>query len=308
MAAEGFRIVNKVPLRRHLGTLGMTPTVRGCVMSATGDYWVDIALAAMRSPTVMCHELADRLLVTPEETRAALEEGCAAISHDVLARFGLEDVAYGEDAVLAVAVLANKWPEMTHEALAELFGKCFGVRMNGCQVSEIIAARPELLRGPRSEVESVDTTHEDFRRAVYFANRWPEMSHGELAWELDVDKETIAEALYSHPALMGGKRAQMLEVSVNRRSWQRERARRIVDFALEHKDMSYGDIAEALHIRYDIVYTCIHKAEGRHRGINVRPQTSWERLPQWLELEDVLEYVVARDEGRPTELRRVARR
>jgi hypothetical protein len=265
--------------------------------------------AAIVMPTVIYREMAERLCLAREDVVEACANGRVAICMEVLSYFCVDEVAFGPDLELAVCLIANKWPESTYADLAVMVQECFGAAIDRDSVKGIVSSRHDLLAGPRLHLERVCAIHETARRVVFFANRWPDAAPPEVATELGLETEIVRSALRLHPDLLSDERSEERRLSRARGEWLAKRHRRVIDYAKEHPELSLRQIQDDLGVSYHMVRTAIKRGEAELAGLPPRPRSSHkDDLPEWLELEDVLAYVEARDMGVEAVLPRTRRR
>ena len=276
-------------------------------MSLTAEQVENVYGAAVESPNIICLELARDLDYDREATMRALEGLRKDICLDVLRLFGVDELMGGNDLDLAIAVIANKWPEAGYEAISEMLEESTRARVGADLIDLAITARHDLLRSERLYLEELSCPKEATRRAVFFANRWPDATYATIASELDMNPRTVRNALDGFQDLLNGKRTDKARIDAERRAWNKERSRKVLRYAAEHPLDSYMEITYATGIPYQKVCSALrHRAKERGER-RVGADASANRRPQWIELDDVVRYVEALDRGEQASLPQTSR-
>ena len=276
-------------------------------MALTEEQVENVYGAAIESPNVICLEIANDLEYDREDTMSALEETRRDICLDVLRLFGVDEIMGGNDLDVAIAVLANKWPEAGYEAISDMLRESTGARMSADLIEVSIAGRHDLLRGERRDIEKLSCPKEAARRAVFFANRWPEATFATLASELDMAAPTVRLALIDFHDLLNGKRTEKARLDAERRAWNRERARTVLRYAAAHPMDSYIEITYATGIPYDKVTSALRHKTKEMVTMGTRPKSTEAKRPRWIEMDDVVKYIDALDRGEPATLPKTSR-
>lgn len=276
-------------------------------MPVTDEQIEGVRAAAAESPTIISLEIADDLAFGRNETRDALRMMSRDICLDVLRLFGVDEIAGGNDLDIAIALIANKWPEAGHEAISDMLHESTGARVEPRLVELAIGGRPDLLRGERKAIEELSCPSDHARRVVFFANRWPDASNSVLAEELGMSPSTVRAALDSFHDLLVGRRTDKARIDAERRAWSQARTKRILRYAIDHPLDTYMDISYELKIPYNKVLSALRHASHQLADLPERPRSDMSPQRKWIELEDVVMFVDALDRGEPATLPRTAR-